>query len=243
MEVKIIYKVCDIHAHIVPNIDDGAVDFSMAIELLEKASQQGTFNIVCSSHSYGNLDKYYKNLTELRIFVNRKKLNIHLHSGCEIDGSYDSVKNIIIKLENGIIPTMNGTKYVLVEFSPYESYDKIICVVNKLIEFGYFPIIAHVERYYCLHKNINKINKLKKQGCLFQVNAYSFINETKPEIRNFARKLLKGKYVTFIGSDAHRTNHRTYAIKDGIDYIYENCDFKYAQDVCYRNAKRILNMN
>lgn len=34
-------KICDIHAHIVPGIDDGAGDMNMAIALLRLAQEQG----------------------------------------------------------------------------------------------------------------------------------------------------------------------------------------------------------
>ena len=76
-----------------------------------------------------------------------------------------------------------------------------------------------------------------------QINAYSLVDETNENIKRHARKLLKEKCVTFIGSDAHRTDHRAYMIKHGIDYIYNNCDVAYANDICYKNAERVLNMN
>ena len=59
-------------------------------------------------------------------------------------------------------------------------------------------------------------------------------------LREFARQLLKDKMVMFIGSDAHRTNHRPSNVKSGIDYIYENCDKEYADAVCYKNAEQLL---
>ena len=134
------------------------------------------------------------------------------------------------------------TEYVLVEFSPYVYISEMTYCLKYLLDYGYIPVIAHVERYYALHGTTQWINILRKMGCLFQVNAYSFIDEGNEKIKKFARTLLKDRYISFIGSDAHRTNHRPYAIKNGIDYIYANCDEKYAKDICYRNAKNMLNI-
>lgn len=41
-----------------------------------------------------------------------------------------------------------------------------------------------------------------------QINAYSLSEEKNAIRRDFARQLLKDKMVMFIGSDAHRINHR-----------------------------------
>lgn len=73
-----------------------------------------------------------------------------------------------------------------------------------------------------------------------QVNAYSLVEEGSSDVKEFARKLLEGKLITFIGSDAHRTDHRPVNMSSGIGFIYDNCDEEYAKDICYRNAKRML---
>lgn len=240
---NIIYKVCDIHAHVVPYIDDGAADTHMAMQLLNKAFQQGTRSIVCSSHSWGNLNDYYSRLNELNEQVGKENLNIKLYSGCEANCSVWDIGIIINALKNKVISTINNTQYILVEFDPYEEFGWITYCIEQLRKYDYYPIIAHVERHDHIRGNLQRMQELKNLGCLFQINAYSLENETKNEIKDFARKLLEAKYVSFIGSDAHRTTHRTYMIEDGIRYIYENCDVEYTKDVCYRNAERILNIN
>ena len=101
-------------------------------------------------------------------------------------------------------------------------------------------VLAHIERYSVLDGEDDVIVQLKELGCLFQINAYSLVNEKYERIRNFARKLLAQKLVDFIGSDAHRVNHRPPEILTGVDYIYDNCDEEYADAVCFRNAERML---
>ena len=236
------YKICDIHAHIAPAVDDGAVDFNMSIEMLRMAYNQGTRNIVCTSHSCSDMKQYIRNLQILQEKTKQENIGINLYTGCEIDCYSNNVEEVISGLNEGKILTINGSNYILVEFSPYSDANKIINFIHELHSYKYKIIIAHTERYLSLFTEDKWIPLLQKMGCLFQINAYSIYDERNVKIKSAARMLLKEKFVSFIGSDAHRTNHRPYMIKNGVDYIYENCDDEYAKDICYRNAERILNI-
>lgn len=236
------YKVYDIHSHVIPGIDDGATNFDMSMSLIRMAHRQGVKSIVCTSHDRYNVKKYLKSMKALQDKIDKENLGVNLYSGCEVYCTSDDMDNIIVCLNKKSIPTINNTEYVLVEFSPYVYISEMIYCLKYLLDCGYIPVIAHAERYHALHGTTQWINILRRIGCLFQVNAYSFVDKGNKKIKEFARLLLKGKYISFIGSDAHRTNHRPYAIKNGVDYIYANCDVEYAKDICYRNAKNILNI-
>lgn len=235
-------KICDIHAHIVPAIDDGAIDLNMGIEMLRSAYKQGVRSIVCTSHSYCYIERYAKNLEILNAWAKREDIDIDLYSGCEVYANLYAIEDLVACLDKKIFPTINGTKYVLMEFNPSTSANEIVSYIAELHKYGYKTILAHTERYPNLFEDYRWIPTLQQEGCLLQVNAYSFKNESKKQIRDFARKLLSEKRITFIGSDAHRTTHRPYAVQDGVCDIYENCDAEYAKDICYRNAERILNI-
>lgn len=235
--------ICDIHAHIVPGVDDGARNLEMSIAMLRRAYEQGVRNIVCTSHSDSDMNKYFQNLKLLRAQVHKENIDIILYPGCEIYCGYDPIENIINGLNQGIIPTINGTKYVLIEFSPYATANLILQDVQNICDAGYIPILAHTERHLGLMMEPKYIPLLQNHGCLFQVNAYSLQDTDDTQIKSFARDLLRRKIVSFIGSDAHRTDHRPYVINNGIDYIHKHCDAEYANDICYRNAQQMLNLN
>lgn len=77
---------------------------------------------------------------------------------------------IIEALDQGIALTMNGTKYVLVEFPVYVEFPYIQKAVQRLLYAGYIPIIAHVERYERIRKRTH-IEELVDMGAYIQVNA------------------------------------------------------------------------
>ena len=236
------YKVCDIHAHIIPGVDDGATSFNMAMDVIYMAHSQGAKSIVCTSHSGYNTKNYFNNLRLLQNKVDKENLGIRLYSGCEVYCCLDDMDDIVVGLQNKTIPTINNTKYVLVEFTPRVKVSEMVYCLQYLHEFGYKTIIAHIERYHALYSSSKWIDLLQNMGCLFQVNAYSFMDTEDEQVKRFARNLLKEKRVSFIGSDTHGTDYRPYTIKNGVDYIYEHCFAEYAKDICYRNAKNMLNM-
>ena len=69
--------------------------------------------------------------------------------------------------------TLNNTVYALVEFSPTVSAFDIKAGVSRILRKGYIPVIAHIERYGVLVKDIDLLLELKGMGALFQVNAKS----------------------------------------------------------------------
>ena len=136
---------------------------------------------------------------------------------------------------------LGNSKYILLEFDTDISAKEVLCYVKQLMEDSeYIPVIAHVERYPALDEDPGALNVLKNWNIPLQINAYSLVEEKNQNVRDFARKLLDHKLVTFIGSDAHRLDHRPPNIQSGVEYIYANCDIAYANDVCYHNAEKML---
>lgn len=241
-DLKVTHKIHDIHSHILYGVDDGAKNLNMSIEMLRSAYEQGARSVVCTSHSGSDIEQYFKNLNTLRTQFKKENVNIDLYSGCEIYCDSENINTVITELNNKLIPTINNTQYILVEFFPYARADEIVDCVKQLCKHNYKIIIAHVERCLDLFKEEKWIPMLQQLGCYFQINAYSIFDERDLRIKTFAQKLLKEKSVTFLGSDAHRTTHRPYMIQNGLNYVYENCDEEYAKDICYRNAESLLNI-
>ena len=74
---------------------------------------------------------------------------------------------------------------------------------------GYKPILAHPERYQFYHANFNEYEKLKKAGCLFQLNLLSTVGYYNKNVVEIADKLLNKNMIDFVGSDIHHQNHIT----------------------------------
>lgn len=236
MEAK--YQIADIHCHVLPGIDDGALDIDMAIEMLRSAALQGVCDIFCTSHSWGFRENYGPQLDALRKRAAHEGLRIRLHSGCEIACCEEILQSVTAALSDC---TMNGTDFAMLEFYPDAEPGEIFsCIGHIMNSTGCRIILAHAERYEKLGSAPDMLDRIAGLGCLIQINAYSLVEEKNQRIKAFARRLLDQRLVSFVGSDAHRTTHRPVSIASGVRYIYDRCEKKYAQAVCFDNAVRYL---
>lgn len=199
----------DIHMHLLPGVDDGAATPEMSLEMIRRAQAEGIRAIIATPHS-GCASQ-----TETRIAVSRLKnamaresVEMPIYLGCEVACSPRYMDSIIARLRFGDFLTLNGTEYVLTEFFPYILPEDAGVCLARLLEAGYRPVIAHAERYSSLAVDEAFFDHWHQRGCLIQCNTYSFAQESNPAIVRAARGLLEHGLVDFLGTDAHRSNHR-----------------------------------
>ena len=237
------YPIVDLHMHVVPDVDDGARDVYESIDLLELAEKQGVTDVFCTSHngySVEDGEAYQQAFNLLKETAKEADIQINLHKGCEVLCAAEYIDEIIYGLDEGIFSTLGNTKYVLTELYMDTKPSEAFQIVKALQEHGYKPIIAHMERNF----NITgfMVGMLINCGALIQVNAFSFVDEEDESFKQRARELLNSKYIHFIGSDGHRTNHRPPKLDNGIQYILDNTDKDYALSILNGNAKRLLSV-
>ena len=238
----------DIHTHITPNVDDGARDIVMSIEMLRSEAAQGCKKVFLTPHSsvfgWGGLEnvKYtYEQMKRVQEEAVREDIPVQIFQGCEIYTSRRYIEEILHGLKDGRLPSMNQTKYVMAEFSVSRGdFDDAKYCLIRYLEEGWIPIIAHAERYCRTFTTVENIRMLKEMGCLVQANYYDLEEEHDDDIRRCAQNLVEAELVDMMGSDAHRIGHRPPKLARGERYIRENCRAEYAEDILWRNAEKFL---
>ena len=234
-------RMIDIHMHVVPWVDDGPCSIDVALEMVRSSCEQGVTDIFCTSHSWGCCEDYTDEFRALKSRVEESGIGVKLHPGCEIDCMPNAVEATIGDISNGQSRTLGASDYVLLEFDRHISIEDLMSTIQKIIVLrNNHIVIAHIERLNCLYKKESAIDGLQDLGCLFQLNAYSLVEERNDKIRLFARKMLEQQRISFLGSDAHRMDHRPPNVASGIQYIYETAPSNYADAVCYKNAEKFL---
>lgn len=231
----------DIHSHIIYGIDDGSKDLEMTLYLLREANKQGIRHMICTPHSWGLLSKFQDNFDRLCQVIKNKNIPMTLYQGCEIQCRSSTITDNIKMLNSGKLHTLCNSPYALIEFKSIEHTNQMLAFAEQLKQNTDKKfIVAHIERCKGLHHNMEAVEKLQQLGFLFQINAYSLKEETDTGIKDFARKLIAEKKVSFLGSDCHRTDHRPPKVQQGLQFIYQNCDKTYARDICTGNAYNLL---
>ena len=199
----------DMHCHIVPFTDDGAVDNDASIEMGKLAMELGYTDIICTSHYIihdieNDYSEYRDNVEKLNKLFEENGITVKLHPGNEIFFTND----IVNLVKDKKVSSLNDTKYVLVEFPlfnntlPMNAYDEF----NALQDAGYTPILAHPERYDFVSKGVECLIPLVESGVLLQSNIGSINGKYGKNAQKNVKKMLKLNMVHFFGTDSHNTS-------------------------------------
>lgn len=236
----------DIHCHLIPGVDDGAKDIEESLAALKEEHDQNVKWIICTPHVTADLnsqkaENIKASFDELKDRLKKTDFgqDMELYLGCELMYS----ESLAERLEAGEIWTMSGTSYILVEFLPSVSYEELYRAVGKLSAKGYIPILAHIERYLCLYKRLDRIRDLHESGAYFQVNASSLKGGMLNKRTTFIKKLCKSGLVHFLATDSHGMVYRQPDIKKGAEWVMHNCDSRLGQKILYQNGIAVLNDN
>ena len=233
----------DIHIHLIPAVDDGAEDQNMSLLMLLRAKEQGITHIFATSHSSA-FDEHPKEVLEAfqNLYGKAAQMlpDMTLYLGCEVYCEADRMPEVLEKLRSGEYPTMNGTKYVLMEFSRWVQPEAAVPCVKNLVEAGYIPIIAHMEHYRHLQNNMQLVQQFRELGAKIQLNVGSLFDEMDETTKAWARCLVMEQQVDFLGTDAHRTYYRPPSAEMGLKWLYENTERSYADTLTFGNAGRLL---
>lgn len=233
-------RVCDMHSHILPGIDDGAQNMEETMQALREAYQQGIRAVIATPHYYP--ERYEPDGERIRELCRQVKsqcrqenLDIRLYSGQEC--FYYS--ELADKLDQGEVLTLAGSRYVLTEFLPDSPYVQIQQGLNQLLQRGYYPVLAHFERYECLEKE-ERLWELKNRGVLLQMNFDTFIQKKHWFSKNLWGKLLQSGIVDLVGSDCHGMHFRPYHAGEGIRWMEKHVKPEIRHQILVRNIQKIL---
>jgi len=224
----------DIHAHILPGVDDGSPSVEASLAMLKEVASQGVTDMICTPHFREHFtclpERLKEVFEEFKAEVKKQNIPVNLYLGQEIY-AVDSVKKLI---QEGKVLRLNNTEFVLLEFSTVNKTD-IVETVYELRNAGFTPIVAHIERYRYL--TMDDIYELKNEGGYIQVNASSLVGEGKRNYGKIVRKLFKEGCVDFVASDVHCG--RKVCLKQAYDYVLKKFGEDAAEVVFKANAKQI----
>lgn len=198
----------DIHSHLLPGIDDGAKDLNNSIALIQKMHSYGIKNFITTPHVLGDIYPNSSQIIKEKLNLVQNELvklgvdDININAAAE----YMLDEQFSKRLFNDDILTLKDN-YILVEMSYFNAPYNLFEILFEIQLKGYKPILAHPERYIYYHNDINNFHKLKKAGCLFQLNLLSLTPQYGKNVQKISSKLLQENMYDFVGTDTHHQNH------------------------------------
>lgn len=230
--------IYDIHCHIIPGVDDGSKNLEMSRWMLQKEYDEGVRHIIATPHFRYDMFEASLNAVKkqfLRVKAAAEEIGIELYLGCELHASMD----MAACLKSGERLTMAGSRYVLTEFSTIDQKSYIRDRCQELIRWGYYPIIAHVERYRAVKGDLDFVDELRSMGAYIQVNTDSITGKDGFTIKRFCKKLIKEDLLDFVGTDGHDKSKRVPEISRCCNQIEKVMGSGYAKKIFIDNPKKI----
>lgn len=232
----------DIHAHILPGMDDGAEDTHQMLEMAKMAVDSGVTAIVATPHCnfpgvYDNYyDKYYiETFRWAEKSLKEAGIPLRLYTGMEVFVTPD-VPDLIA---DGKLLTINGGRHMLVEFAFDEDPDYVNDMLEQIADLGVYPVIAHPERYEFVQDDSRIARLWKQQGYVLQANKGSFMGRFGRRARHTAYQLLDNNLLSVIASDCHSHYQRTPFMLDAYEELSKNYSKKQLKILFEDNPMRI----
>ena len=190
----------DWHSHILPGVDDGVQTMEEALQILKKYEELGVKEVWLTPHIMEDIPNTTAHLkerfTELQTSYQG---NVRLHLAAEnmLDNLFEE------RLEkNDLLPIGEHRDHLLVETSYFNPPMGLYDILQRIKAKGYYPILAHPERYTYMEKE--DYRKLKAMGIKFQVNLFSLIGIYGSDVKKKAEWNLKNNFYNLVGSDLHQ---------------------------------------
>lgn len=207
----------DLHCHMLPSIDDGAPDLETALAMARLAVDDGIRVVACTPHIYPGL---YENtaqsiLAGLAAFKEQLAL-----AGLDLEVVHGAdthlVPGLVEGLRNGRIPTLNGTRYMLLEPPHHVAPPRLEESCFTLLMAGYHPIITHPERLTWIRDHYPIFQELARRGIWMQITAGSLTGRFGQDARYYAERMLDEGIVHILATDSHGVKHRPPALAEGV---------------------------
>ena len=194
----------DLHAHILPGVDDGAKTPAETLAMSRAAADTGTKVVLATPHR--------KDVTEnLSVAYIRGLLDdmndqnaahgVDLSLAMGMENHLDEA--LPAEIAAGRALTMNGGRYILIEMPFFGRPDYIERTLDEVMDMGLIPVLAHPERIEAFQRDPDTLARFVARGMLSQITSGSAVGTWGQEVTAFTRELLGRGLAHIMASDTH----------------------------------------
>jgi protein-tyrosine phosphatase len=194
----------DIHAHLLPGIDDGPEDLPGSLEMAQAAVGAGIETVVATPHLRDDfpgvhVEELAERCGSLQDEVTRAGISLRIVSGAEVSLAW------ALEADEGRLRLASfgqRGKDLLVETpGVVSSLDRML---GHLAGRGYRITLAHPERSSAFQRDPERLERLVAQGVLLQVNASSVLDRRGNDRSRLGLRLCRDGLAHAVASDGHR---------------------------------------
>lgn len=208
----------DLHCHILPGIDDGAAALGVSLDMARASVADGVSVLACTPHIlpglYDNAGPQIASAVQyLQDALEQEGVPLRLVTGADVH----MVPDLIAGLRSGRIPSIAGSRYVLVEPPHHTAPPRLASFFFGLLVEGFVPILTHPERLNWLRHQYDTVRQLIRAGVWMQITSGSLTGAFGRNAQYWAHRMLDEGCVHILATDAHDTHRRPPDLSRGRD--------------------------
>lgn len=231
----------DLHCHILPGIDDGATTLDVALEMARMAVRDGITTTACTPHIYPGM--YMNDAPGIK--AARKVLQAELDAAgiplqLVVGADVHLVPGLLEGITNGRIPTLHGSRYLLLEPSHTTPPPRFEESVFNLVAAGYTPIITHPERLTWVEGHYPVFERLIRQGAWMQVTAGALLGTFGPRAKYWGERFVAEGRTHILATDAHSAGRRCPQMSPALVRVRELAGEEAARQMVFDRPRAVL---
>jgi protein-tyrosine phosphatase len=229
----------DLHAHVLPGLDDGVDSVGEAVEVVTMLGELGFDIVCCTPHQkLGSWVPTQEAISKARAEVVDALADAHievaLHLGAE--NFWDEL--FLERSQQGAQPAYTGERAFLVEVAPAATPPQLEEQLFRLRMRGRLPVLAHPERYHGLCRQPDRVAQVARSAAMV-VDLGALVGAHGPRAQESAQWLINEGLAHACASDAHSVEDAK-AAGDGIAWLRKKHGREAAQRLLGENPRRIL---
>jgi len=196
----------DIHSHLVPGVDDGARTVDETLDSVERMTREGIRKIITTPHLDGSLSRSWprlnRRLTSVSEAFERAAEAVARHfPEVEFRRGHEVMLDVPDPDLSDPRLRLADSRFVLVEWPRLHLPPGTPMVLQRLVDGGVRPVVAHPERYVGV--NLDVVWSWREAGAFMQVNYGTFLGRYGTAAETLAIRLLRRGWVDVLASDSH----------------------------------------
>lgn len=199
----------DLHCHLLPAIDDGAIDLPMALEMARIAAEDGIRIVACTPHIYPGVYEntaggIRKAIAALQGELDQRDIALRLVEGADVHLD----PGLLSALRGGRVPTLAGSRYLLLEPPHHVAPPRFEEAVFELKAAGYVPVITHPERLTWVETHYDVFTRMSQRGAWMQITAGALTGRFGRRVRYWGERFVSEGHAMLLATDAHHPQRR-----------------------------------
>ena len=232
----------DLHAHLLPGVDDGAGALEDALRMCQLAAADGVTAAVATPHQrhewWPNADRDDL-VARFESLLSAVGATLALSLGAEIRMDSELLAEVDLLPDGSLLP-LAQSRYLLLEVPPTRVGPDPRAIVHELAIAGWRPVLAHPERVPWLAEEPGSLVELVERGALLQLTAMSVTGAFGRRAKECCTFLLDNDLAHFVASDAHDVSKRPPVLSDAFRVIAEGWGEARARRLTEDNPRAVL---